>query len=41
MPLYFNAAQVPMTKKAFNDAEKLVSHHFRLSEDQFKKKNMT
>lgn len=37
MPLYFNAAQMPMTQKAFNDAEKLVSNHFRLSEDQFKK----
>jgi hypothetical protein len=37
MPLYFNAAQVPMAKRAFNDAESLVSHHFRLSEGQFKK----
>jgi len=37
MPLYFNTAHVPMTKRAFNDAEKLVSHYFRLSEDQFKK----
>ena len=37
MPIYFNTAQVPMAKKAFNDAEKLVSYHFRLSEDQFKK----
>jgi hypothetical protein len=37
MPLYFNSAQVPVAKRAFNDAEKLVSHHFRLSEDQFKK----
>ena len=37
MPLYFNTAQVPMAKRAFNDAEKLVSYHFRLSEDQFKK----
>jgi len=26
-----------MAKKAFNDAEKLVSHHFRLSNEQFKK----
>ena len=37
MPLYFSAAQVPMTKRAFNDAEKLVSKHFRLSEEQFKR----
>ena len=37
MPLYFSAAQVPVTKKAFNDAENLVSRQFRLSEDQFKK----
>ena len=37
MPLYFNSAQVPIAKRAFNDAEKLVSYHFRLSEDQFKK----
>jgi hypothetical protein len=36
MPLYFNAAQVPMAKRAFNDAENLVSRHFRLSEGQFK-----
>ena len=37
MPLYFNSAQIPVAKRAFNDAEKLVSHHFRLSEEQFKK----
>jgi hypothetical protein len=37
MPLYFNAAHVPVTKKAFNDAENLVSRQFRLSEAQFKK----
>ena len=37
MPLYFNTAQVPMTKRAFNDAENLVSLQFRLSESQFKK----
>ncbi|MGP8154532.1 MAG: hypothetical protein ACLQBQ_10425 [Smithella sp.] len=36
MPLYFNATQVPMAKRAFNDAENLVSHHFRLREGQFK-----
>jgi len=37
MPFYFNAAQVPMAKRAFNDAEKLVSHHFRMSEDELRK----
>jgi hypothetical protein len=37
MPLYFNTAQVPIAKRAFNDAEKLVSYHFRLSNDQFKR----
>jgi hypothetical protein len=31
MHLYFNTAQMPVTKKAFNDAEKLVSRHFRIS----------
>ena len=36
MPLYFNAAQMPMTKKTFSDAENLVSRQFRLSEGQFK-----
>ena len=36
-PHYFNAAQMPMTKRAFNDAENLVSRQFRLSESQFKK----
>jgi len=37
MPLYFNALQVPMAKKAFNDAEKLVASQFRLSEQELKK----
>ena len=37
MPLYFNTLQVPMAKRAFNDAENLVSRQFRLSEGQFKK----
>ena len=37
MPLYFNALQVPMAKKAFNDAEKLVANQFRLSEQELKK----
>ena len=34
---YFNTAQLPLTQKAFNDAEKLVSRHFRMSEEQLKK----
>ncbi len=37
MSPYFNTAQLPMANKAFNDAEKLVVRHFRLSEDQLKK----
>ena len=37
MPLYFNAAQMPVTKKAFNDAENLVSRQFRLSDADFRK----
>jgi len=37
MPLYFNALQVPMAKKAFNDAEKLVAGQFRLSEQELKR----
>lgn len=37
MSPYFNAAQLPMTNKAFNDAEKLVMRHFRMSEYQLKK----
>lgn len=37
MPVYFNALQVPMAKKAFNDAEKLVASQFRLSEQDFKR----
>ncbi len=36
MPFYFNAAQVPMAKKAFNDAEKLLSQQFRLSDNVLK-----
>ncbi len=36
MPLYFSAAQVPTTKKAFNDAEKLISQQFRLSDKELK-----
>ena len=34
---YFNAAQLPLTNKAFNDAEKLVSRNFRISEEQLKR----
>lgn len=34
---YFNQAQIPLTNKAFSDAEKLVSRHFRISEEQLKK----
>ena len=37
MPFYFNAAQMPMAKRAFNDAEKLVSRHFRMNEDELRK----
>jgi hypothetical protein len=37
MAQYFNPVQLPMANKAFTDAEKLVSGHFRLGEDQFKK----
>jgi len=34
---YFNAAHIPVAARAFNDAEKLVSRHFRLSEDDLRK----
>jgi hypothetical protein len=37
MSLYFNAAQLPMAGKAFNDAEKLVLRHFRTSENELHK----
>ncbi|MDI6742735.1 MAG: hypothetical protein QMD11_08340 [Smithella sp.] len=37
MPLYFNSAQVPATKRAFSDAEKLVAQQFRVSEQDVKK----
>jgi hypothetical protein len=37
MVRYFNTAQLPLTNKAFNDAEKLVSRNFRMSEEQLKK----
>lgn len=38
MPRYFNATQIPLTNKAFNDAEKLVSRNFRISEGELKRK---
>jgi hypothetical protein len=38
MPRYFNATQIPFTNKAFNDAEKLVSRNFRISEGELKRK---
>ncbi len=37
MVRYFNAAQIPLANKAFNDAEKLVARNFRISEEQLKK----
>ena len=33
----FDKAQMPVASMAFNDAEKLVSHHFRMSGDEFRK----
>jgi hypothetical protein len=36
MPQYFNTAQFPLTGKAFSDAEKVVSRHFGMSEDQLR-----
>jgi hypothetical protein len=37
MPQFFNAAQIPVASKAFNDAEKLVSRSFRITEAELKK----
>ncbi|PKN75768.1 MAG: hypothetical protein CVU52_05770 [Deltaproteobacteria bacterium HGW-Deltaproteobacteria-10] len=37
MVRYFNTTQIPLTNKAFSDAEKLVSRNFRISEEQLKK----
>ena len=34
---YFNPAQIPVAARAFNDAEKLVLRHFRLSENDLRK----
>ncbi len=36
MSHYFNTAQLPLTGKAFSDAEKVVSRHFGMSEDQLR-----
>ena len=36
MSHYFNTAQLPLTGKAFSDAERVVSRHFRMSEDQLR-----
>jgi hypothetical protein len=37
MTRYFNQTQIPAAARAFNDAEKLVSRHFRLSENDLRK----
>lgn len=37
MVRFFNQAQLPLAGKAFNDADKLVSRHFRMTEEQWKK----
>ena len=37
MSQFFNEAQLPLANKAFGDAEKLVSGHFRMSEDELRK----
>ena len=34
---YFNATHIPVAARAFSDAEKLVSRHFRLSENDLRK----
>jgi hypothetical protein len=36
MSQFFNTAQLPLTNKAFSEAEKVVSRHFRMSEDQLR-----
>ena len=36
MPQYFNTAQLPLANKAFSEAEKVVSRHFRMSEDKLR-----
>jgi len=37
MVRYFSQTQIPVAARAFNDAEKLVSRHFRLSENDLRK----
>ncbi len=37
MTRYFSQTQIPVAARAFNDAEKLVSQHFRLSENDLRK----
>ena len=37
MMRYFSQTQIPVAARAFNDAEKLVSQHFRLSENDLRK----
>jgi len=37
MARYFNNTQIPIAAKAFNDAEKLVYLHFRMSESDLRK----
>jgi len=37
MVRYFNQTQIPAAARAFNDAEKLVSRHFRMSENDLRK----
>lgn len=37
MPQYFTTAQIPVANKAFSDAEKLVTNHFGIGEEQLKK----
>ena len=37
MVRYFNQAQIPAAARAFNNAEKLVSRHFRMSENDLRK----
>ena len=37
MDRYFNTTQIPLAGKSFNSAEKVVLHHFRMSEDQLRR----
>lgn len=36
MTRYFSSVQLPLANKAFSDAEKVVSRHFRMSENQLR-----